>query len=86
LQTLPEEARLPDAPNLVPPRNDAFFAVLHHELAQRVDQVRAQLLEPLVVRPQRKLCQRFLRARRRLLAINPKWSACSYSAKSACRG
>jgi len=72
LQALPEQPRLPDPPDLVPPRDDSLLAILHHELAQRVHQVRPQLLEPLVVRPQRKLRQSFLRIRRRLLAVNPK--------------
>ena len=71
LQALPEQARLPDAPNLVPPRDDSLFAILHDQLAQRVHQVRPQLFEPLVVRPQRQLRQRFLRTGRGLLAVNP---------------
>jgi hypothetical protein len=72
LQALPEEARLPDPPNLVPPRDDSLLAILHDELAQRIHQIRPQLLEPLIVRPQRQLRQRFLHASRRLLAVNPK--------------
>ncbi|MGA7793137.1 MAG: hypothetical protein WCA19_08865, partial [Candidatus Acidiferrales bacterium] len=64
LQALPEQARLPDPPNLVPPRDDSLFAILHDKLAQRVHQVRPQLLESLVVRPQRQLRQRFLHASR----------------------
>jgi hypothetical protein len=62
---------LPDPPNLVPPRDDSLLAILHDELVQRVHQVRPQLLEPLVVRAQRQLRQRFLRAGRGLLAVNP---------------
>jgi hypothetical protein len=56
----------------MPPRDHSLFAILHHELAQRVHQVRTQLLELLVVRPQRQLRERFLHGRRRLLAVNPK--------------
>jgi len=70
LQALPEQPRLPDAPNFMPPRDHALLAILHDELAQRVHQVGPQLLEPLVVRPQRKLRQRLLHIRRRLLAVN----------------
>jgi hypothetical protein len=50
---LPEQTRLPDPPNLVPPRDDSLFAILHHQLAQRVHQVRPQLFQPLVILPQR---------------------------------
>jgi len=71
LQALPEQPRLPDAPNFMPPRDDSLFAILRHQLAQRVHQVRPQILEPLVVRPERLLRQRFLRGRRRLLAVDP---------------
>jgi hypothetical protein len=71
LQPLPKQPRLPDPPNFVPPRDHPLLAILHHELAQRVHQVRPQVLEPLVVRPQRKLRQRFLHIRRRLLAVDP---------------
>jgi len=56
----------------VPPRDDSLFAILHDELTQRIYQVWTQLLEPLVIRPQRKLRQRFLRIRRRPLAIDTK--------------
>jgi hypothetical protein len=72
LQALPKQPRLPDPPDLVPPCDDALLAILHHQLAQRIHQVGPQLFEPLVVRPQRKFRQRFLRIRRRLLAVNPK--------------
>jgi hypothetical protein len=65
LQSLPEEPRLPDAPNLMPPRDDSFFAILHDQFAQRVHQVRPQILEPLVVRPRRKPGRAFLRRSRR---------------------
>jgi hypothetical protein len=75
LQALPEKPRLPDAPNFVPPRDDSLFAILHHQLAQRVHQVRPQFFEPLVVRPERQLGQRFLRGRRRLLAVDPQRQA-----------
>src|SRR6267154_2228770 len=34
LQTLPEKPRLSNPPNLMPPRNDAFFAILPHQLTQ----------------------------------------------------
>jgi hypothetical protein len=61
----------------MPPRDDSLFAILNHELAQRVHQVRPQILEPLVVRPQRKFRQRFLRIRRRLFSVNPERSASS---------
>jgi hypothetical protein len=77
LQTLPKQPRLPDPPNFMPPRDDSLLAILNHQLAQRVHQVRAQILEPLVVRPQRKFRQRFLRIRRRLFPVNPERSACS---------
>jgi len=83
LQPLPEQTRLPDAANFVPPRDHSLLAILHHKLAQRVHQVRTQVLEPLVVRPQRKLRQRFLHVRRRLLAVNPERRARRTRAKSA---
>jgi hypothetical protein len=70
LQALPKQPCLPDSPNLVPPRDHAFLAILHYEFAQRAYQVRPQFLKPLIVRPQRKLRQRFLDIRRRLLAVN----------------
>jgi len=44
LQALPKQPRLPDASNFVTPRNHSLFAILHDELAQRIHQVRAQLL------------------------------------------
>ena len=86
LQALPEEARLPDPANLVPPRDNSLFAILHDELAQRVHQIRPQLLEPLVVRPQRKFRQRFLQAGSRLLAVNPKRPARGSRVESAAGG
>jgi hypothetical protein len=49
LQALPEKPRLANAANFMPPRGDAFFAVLAHQLAQRVHQLGLQVLEPLVV-------------------------------------
>jgi hypothetical protein len=55
LQALPEQARLADAPNFVPPRDDALFAILHDEFAQRVHQVRPQLFQVFIVRPERQL-------------------------------
>ncbi len=36
LQTLPKEPSLANPPDFVPPRDDAFLAVLPHQLAQRV--------------------------------------------------
>src|SRR5882724_1892122 len=51
LQSLPEEPRLADPPDLVTARDDAFLAVLPHQLAQRVHQFRLYVFEPLVVRP-----------------------------------
>jgi hypothetical protein len=51
LQSLPEKPCLANPPNLVPPRNHALFAILPHQLAQRMHQLRLQILEPLVVRP-----------------------------------
>jgi len=71
LQSLPEQPRLPDSPNFMPPGNDPFLAILHHQLAQRVHQVRPQLFQPLVVRPQRHFRQRIL-LRRRRLAVHAK--------------
>ncbi len=72
LQPLPKQPRLPDPPNFMPPRNHSLFAILHHKFAQRIHQVRAQLLEPFVVRPQRQFRQRFLHIRRLLLPVDPK--------------
>jgi hypothetical protein len=46
---LPEEARLADPPNLMPPRDNSLLPVLHLKLAQRVHQVRAQLFESFVI-------------------------------------
>jgi hypothetical protein len=43
LQPLPEESRLADAANFVSSRDDAFLAVLAHQLAQRVDQLRLEV-------------------------------------------
>jgi hypothetical protein len=74
LQSLPEQTRLPDAPDFMPPRHHPFLSILHHEFAQRIHQVRPQLLQPLVVSPKRQLSQRLLRIGRRL-AINAQRSA-----------
>ncbi|HXC33776.1 MAG TPA: hypothetical protein VNZ56_14950 [Verrucomicrobiae bacterium] len=49
----------------MPPRHHALFAILHHQVAQRVDQVRPQILEPLVVGAKRLLGQRVLQVRGR---------------------
>jgi hypothetical protein len=50
LQALPEEARLPNPPNLMPPGDDTFLAVLTHQFAQGVHQFGLHIFEPLVVR------------------------------------
>ena len=50
LQALPEEPRLADAADFVPPRDDAFLAVLPDQLVQGVHQLGLRVLEPLVVR------------------------------------
>jgi hypothetical protein len=73
LQPLPEQARLPDAPDLMPPRDHAFLTILHHQLAQSIHQIRPQFLQSLVVSPKRQLSQRLLRIQRRL-AVNTQWS------------
>ena len=52
LQALPEEARLANAANFVATRDDAFFAILANEFAQRVNDFRIYVLEALVVRPE----------------------------------
>ncbi len=52
LQALPEKPRLAYPPNLVPPRDYAFFAILPHQLAQSMNQLRLRVLEPLIVRPE----------------------------------
>ena len=58
LQALPEEPRLANAPNLVPPRNHALFAVLPHQFAQRMHQLGLQILKPLIVRAEVARCIR----------------------------
>src|ERR1700730_11432798 len=50
LQALPKKPRLANSPNLVPSRDDAFFAILPNQLAQRMHQLRLQFLKPLIVR------------------------------------
>lgn len=50
LQALPEQARLSNLPNLVPSRDNALFAILAHQIAQRVHQLRLRIFEPLIVR------------------------------------
>jgi hypothetical protein len=52
LQALPEKPRLPNPPNLMPPRRNAFFAILPHQFAQRMHQLRLHVLQPLIVRPE----------------------------------
>jgi len=49
LQALPEEARLANAANFVTACDDAFLAVLAHQLAQRVDQFGLGVFEAFVV-------------------------------------
>ncbi len=49
MQTLPEKARLADAANFVTARGNTFGAILPDQFAQRVDQFRLQVIEPLVV-------------------------------------
>jgi hypothetical protein len=51
LQALPEKPSLANAANLVTARGYALFAILPHEFAQRMHQLRLQILEPLVVWP-----------------------------------
>jgi hypothetical protein len=50
LQALPEQARLANPANLVPSRDNALFAILAHQIAQRVHQLRLRIFEPLIVR------------------------------------
>ena len=52
LHALPEQPRLPDPPDLIPPRHNPFLPVLPHQLPQRIHQLRPLLLQPLKVRPQ----------------------------------
>jgi hypothetical protein len=66
LQSLPEQSSLPDSPDFMPPRHHAFLAILDHQLAQRIHQIRPQFLQPLVVRAERQLSQRLLHISRRL--------------------
>jgi len=44
LQPLPEKPRLPNPPDFVSPRDNSLLPVLHFQFAQRVHQVRPQLL------------------------------------------
>ncbi len=50
LQALPEQTRLANAANLVAARHDTFFAILTHQVAQRMDELWFQILEAFVVR------------------------------------
>src|SRR5712692_883908 len=52
LKPLPEQPCLPDAPDFVPARDNAFCAVLDNHLAQRADDARLQLFQVLIVRPE----------------------------------
>src|SRR5258706_4029636 len=51
LQALPEKPSLANPPNLMTPRDHTFFAILAHQLAQRMHQLRLNILKPLIVRP-----------------------------------
>src|SRR6266704_5520162 len=50
LKALPEEPRLANPPDFMPPRDDAFLAVLPNQFAQRMHEFGFHVLEPLVVR------------------------------------
>src|SRR6266704_527167 len=49
LQALPEEPRLANPPDFMPPRDDAFLAVLPNQFAQRMHEFGFHVLEPFVV-------------------------------------
>ena len=55
VQALPKQPSLADAANFMPPRDDSLLAVLPHELAQRVDDVRFYVVEHLIVHAKRSI-------------------------------
>ena len=64
LQPLPEEPRLANAPDFVPPRDDSLLAELHYQLPQRIHQPRRRLLQALVIRAERLRLRIILRVER----------------------